>query len=276
LAGLAGIDVNNMASGPDAVRPELYPNVLQSAPFALTLFQQPVQGANERQAKPFELYWKQQPRPWLFSWLPQSDESMPAGNRANLNGTLQLSKAQEEMARNLQERVTANYEKKTGVLTITATMPDPLVAAQVANLSLSYLTDYVTSYRTEKARREVDFLAKQVAAAKHRYQTAEYELSAYRDRNRSLFLNTAKIEEQRIQAEFLLAQDMYNTLSKQAEMAKIKVQEETPVFKVLEPARVPLRKSGPKRMVTILGCVLLGLAFSLLIRIFIRLRRSWA
>ena len=37
-------------------------------------------------------------------------------------------------------------------------------------------------------------------------------------------------------------------LSKQLEQAKIKVAEEAPVFKTLEPARIPLKKSGPKRV----------------------------
>jgi uncharacterized protein involved in exopolysaccharide biosynthesis len=94
--------------------------------------------------------------------------------------------------------------------------------------------------------------------ARERYQAAEFALSSYRDRNRSLFLNTAKIEEQRIQADYMLAQDVYNTLSKQYETAKIKVAESTPIFKVLEPARVPLKKSGPQRSIMILAGSIIG------------------
>ncbi|MEZ0542596.1 Wzz/FepE/Etk N-terminal domain-containing protein [Fibrella arboris] len=262
LAGLAGIDVNNMPGGSDAIRPELYPNVIQSIPFALSLFRKPVYTKGAKQAQSFESFWQQHQKPGLLNWLPlgRNDDSDSLLTRAaHTNGALQITKAQEAMARDLKEYVSASYDKKSGVLIISSTMPDPLVSSSVAGLSLDYLTDYVTTYRTEKARREVDFLAQQVVAAKQRYQRAEYELSAYRDKNRSVFLNTAKIEEQRIQAEFLLAQDLYNTLSKQAEMAKIKVQEETPVFKILEPAQVPLRKSGPKRLYIILGLVTLGL-----------------
>lgn len=264
LAGLAGIDVSGMGGGTDAIRPELYPNVLQSAPFALSLLKQPVKEKGQREVKPFETYWQQLPSTWLSTWLPAGEADEEEGMAAN-NGSeaLELSKAQEGMTSELHERVKAGYDKKTGVLTISATMPDPVVAAQIANLSLSYLAEYVTGYRTEKVRREVDFLVRQVKVANKRYQDAQYALSIYRDQNRSLFLNTAKVEEQRIQAEFLLAQDLFNSISKQAEMAKIKVQEQTPVFKVLEPAQIPRKKSGPKRIMTVLGGVLLGLVLAL-------------
>jgi uncharacterized protein involved in exopolysaccharide biosynthesis len=74
-----------------------------------------------------------------------------------------------------------------------------------------------------------------------------------------VYLNTAKIEEQRLQADYLLTQSVYNELSKQLEQAKIKVQEETPVFKTLEPAVVPIQKSGPKRAIIMAICAVAGI-----------------
>jgi uncharacterized protein involved in exopolysaccharide biosynthesis len=148
-------------------------------------------------------------------------------------------------------------------------MPDPTVAATVASLSLNYLTNYITNYRTGKSRQQVKFLSQQVTSARRRYKAAEYGVSAYRDRNRSVYLNTAKIEEQRLQADYLLAQGVYNDLAKQLEQARIKVQEEAPVFQVLEPARVPLRKSEPKRTMITLGFAIFGAIIGLFV-FFIR------
>lgn len=268
LAGLAGIDVSNIGAGSDAIRPDLYPNVLQSVPFSLHLLKQPVYVGKIERTQLLNSYLNETNQPSLFSRL----FSISTGaknteiNVADTNRALRITQEQESLLKIINERVSGNFEKKTGVLTLSSVMNDPIVAADVANHALSYLTDYVTSYRTEKARREVDFLSKQVSSAKQRYQQAEYELSAYRDRNRSLFLNTAKIEEQRIQAEFLLAQDLYNMLSKQSEMAKIKVQEDTPVFKVMDPARIPTHKSGPKRTNYIIGFAILGILFGLIVQ----------
>lgn len=267
LAGLAGIDVTGLTGGADAVRPELYPTVLQSVPFALTVSKQLVYSKEFKRTETLETYLKAKNTPGFlsrflsfFSSTPDSITTVYTGPNT---GALQLTKQQAELAQYITGRVMGTYDKKSGVLTINSTLPDPIIAATTTQHALAYLTDYVTSYRTEKARKEVDFLTKQVANAKQRYQNAELDLSSYRDRNRSLFLNTAKIEEQRIQAEFLLAQELYNTLSKQSEMAKIKVQQDTPVFKILEPAQVPLKKSGPKRTIIVMVCFLLGSAVGL-------------
>lgn len=259
LAGLAGIDLGSVSAGNDAIRPELYPNVLQSIPFALNLLKKSVYVKEFERTQMLETYLTEKyksPLTNLFSFGSNSEAT--EAMMGDTTQALRMTKEQEALTKSILDRVAGTYEKKSGILTISSTMPDPIVAANVVRYTLTYLTDYITTYRTEKARREVDFLNRQVSSAKQRYQAAEYALSAYRDQNRSIYLNTAKIEEQRIQAEFLLAQDLYNTLSKQSELAKIKVQEETPVFKVLEPARVPLRKSGPKRTVITLICFIIG------------------
>ena len=113
------------------------------------------------------------------------------------------------------------------------------------------------------------FLTKQTEEAKERYQKAEYALSVYRDNNRYLNLSTAKIEEQRLQADFILTQTLFNDLSKQFEQAKIKMEEDAPVFKILEPARIPLKKSGPKRTITMAGFIVVGVIIGIIV-FFIR------
>lgn len=267
LAGLAGINLDNI-SGQDAIRPDLYPTVLQSVPFALDALKQPVYSQKFQEKMTLQAFIER-----LYSTsLLNNVFSVEAKNNnsdnvrldpKNFSQAIQFTKEQEKLIKWIQESVSAAYDKKTGIITITAVEPDPVVAATIARLSLDYLTKYITTYRTEKSRKQVDFLKQQVREAEYKYQTSEYALSSYRDRNRSLFLNTAKIEEQRLQADYLLTQSVYSELSKQLEQAKIKVQEETPVFKILEPATVPLRKSGPKRTLVMLGFATVGILVSL-------------
>lgn len=263
LAGLAGISLDNLG-GQDAVRPDLYPNVLQSVPFALDLLKQPVYSQKFKAKMTLQEFINRMGKIGFFSGIAgffsgkRSDEKEEQLDPKNFSQAIEVTKEQDDLIKSVQKSASAVHDKKTGIITITAVEPDPVVAATVARLSLEYLTNYVTTYRTEKARKQVAFLIQQVREAKNKYQASEYMLSDYRDRNRSLFLNTAKIEEQRLQADYLLAQTVYNELSKQLEQAKIKVQEETPVFKTLEPPTVPLRKSGPNRTFIILGFTALG------------------
>ena len=268
LAGLAGISLDNLGEQ-DAIRPDLYPNVLQSVPFALHLLQQPVYSTALKAKMTLQEFKKRLGDAGFFNQLTglfsgdgtekKEDEVDPQ----NFSQAIHVTKEQDELIKSVQASTTATYDKKTGILTIMAVEPDPVVAATVARLSLEYLTNYVITYRTEKARKQVGFLIHQVGEAKKKYQASEYALSDYRDRNRSLFLNTAKIDEQRLQADYLLAQSVYNDLSKQLEQAKIKVQEETPVFKTLEPPTVPLRKSGPQRTFIMLGFAVAGAFLSI-------------
>lgn len=271
LAGLAGINLNNI-SGQDAIRPDLYPNILQSIPFALDLLKQPVylQGSlvkmslQEFMTSKASGFWGD-----LFKRFSNNDDSKKISNPKNFSQAIQVTKEQEDLIKAIQESVSAIYDKKTGIITITVVATDPMVSATVARLSLEYLTKYITTYRTEKARQQVTFLQVQVRDSEVKYQASEYALSNYRDRNRNLFLETAKINEQRLQADYLLAQSVYGELSKQLEQAKIKVQQETPIFKTLEPPTVPLRKSGPKRTFIMLGFAAVG-AFLMIVLALIK------
>lgn len=267
LAGLTGISLDGVSGNTEAIRPDLYPSMLQSVPFGLYVLNQPVRANNRSFTVQDYLIWSAENSTGsrvgqtLFGWLSSDEdvgEKAVSNRQQNPAQPLLLTENQEDLIQAMNSRVVAEIDKKTGVITIRAKMPDPAVAATVARFSLDYLTNYVTNYRTGKSRQQVKFLTQQVINARRRYQAAEYGLSAYRDRNRSLFLNTAKIEEQRLQADYLLAQTVYNDLSKQLEQARIKVQEEAPVFQVLEPARVPLRKSEPKRTMIALGFAIFG------------------
>ncbi len=280
LAGLAGISLDNLG-GEDAIRPDLYPTVLQSTPFALNLLKQPVYSSELGAKLPLNQFIRQMRTKGFAGGMNNlfsgsDDDTSPQAMRdpKNFSQAIEITKGQDELIKVVQQSVSASYEKKTGVITVSAVEPDPVVAATVARLSLEYLTDYIANYRTEKARQQVTFLATQVSESNRKYQSSEYALSNYRDKNRNLFLNTAKIEEQRLQADYLLNQSVYNELSKQFAQAKIKVQEETPVFKVLEPATVPLRKSGPKRTVIVLGFAVLGGILGLVYALFRRWRRA--
>ncbi|QJW88299.1 lipopolysaccharide biosynthesis protein [Spirosoma taeanense] len=263
LAGLAGVNLDNVTGSTEAIRPDLYPDVVSSVPFALHMLRQPVFVAETGKSMSLQQYlvWDNERRVIgaIRTYLNSlsSAEKVPVRNMDKTQ-VLTMTSEQEIWAREIFNRIGAAIDKKSGIITISAEMPDPVVAGTVGRQTLDYLLHYVTDYRTGKARQQVRFLEQQVRNARRRYESAEYALSAYRDRNRSLFLNTAKIEEQRLQGDYLLAQTVYNDLSKQLEQARIKVQEEAPVFQTLNPPSVPLRKSGPKRLVIIIAFTIFG------------------
>lgn len=257
LAGLAGVDLNQMSST-DAVRPDLYPNIVQTLPFALFMLDQKVYVSEYKKTMGLQEYLEEKNKNWFDKWIDNNSNATLLLDPQKLSKAYELTKPQETIVKEIHERILATFDRKTGVITIHTKMPDPVVAATTAQVAVDYLKEYVTSYRTDKARKQVKFLSQQVAEAKKRYQNSEAALAAYRDRNRFLYTESAKVEEQRLQADFMLAQNVYNNLAQQYEQAKIRVEEETPVFKTLDPAAIPLKRSAPKRSLITIGFALFG------------------
>lgn len=258
MAGFAGVDFSD-AEEMDAVRPDLYPNVLQSTPFMLYLIDQPIT-TTAGYTQPIGQFLLPESE-WSFrTFLSVSNEkksgSLPVTQSV---GTVRLSARQQEFAEEVGERVKARFDTRSGIITITATMPDASVAAAVAALAMHYLTDYVTTYRTQKARQDLMFYTRQLTAARNRYQKAQLAVFQYNDHHKNVVRLATTINLHLMEAELTIAQTVYTELSRQFEQSKLKVQARTPIFKVLEPPGVPLNRVSPRRTLIVLLFALAGL-----------------
>ena len=54
--------------------------------------------------------------------------------------------------------------------------------------------------------------------------------------------------------------NVYNTLAQKLEQDKLRVQEETPVYTVIEPSTIPLKASSPRKLIILVGFVFLAVA----------------
>ncbi|UTA68412.1 MULTISPECIES: Wzz/FepE/Etk N-terminal domain-containing protein [Emticicia] len=253
IASLAGVDIGS-ADGTEAVRPDLYPDILKSTPFFLELFKQPVVTRDNRKIT-FEQFYEGE-------FEKKSDEKQKDTVKAphNQNGVLVIGKKYERRIQALKARIVGVIDKKSGVINISVKMPDPYVAAEVANFAMNYLTQYVTRYRVDKAQKDLDFLEERVNVAKGKYYFNQTKKAQYSDQfqESTMRLQSADIQRERIESEYRMASTFYNELLKKYEEAKIKVQQETPVFKVLEPPTVPTRKSEPRKSLILLVAVFIG------------------
>jgi uncharacterized protein involved in exopolysaccharide biosynthesis len=125
---------------------------------------------------------------------------------------------------------------------------------------MNFLTNYITNYRTEKSKRDLNFLAERLDAAKGKYFNNQAKKAQYSDQYQlsMMKLQTADLQRERIESEYKISSTFYNTLLQKYEEAKLKVQQETPVIKVLEPPVVPNKRSEPKRTIIVLIATFLG------------------
>jgi len=276
LAGLAGIDLAS-GTGTEAIRPDLYPNILQSTPFLQSVLDKKIYVLKKNKWMFLrDLLSKDRIKaPISFGGENEEDEKMdneeqifiPKGALAN--GLVNIDNKNNAILLNLRNRISAELDKKSGVITISVRLPDPVAAANLSYFAQQYLTDYVTKYRTEKSVKEVVFLKKRQKEAKDRYEQALHTLSNYRDQNRNLFLNVAKDDEKKLQYEVDLSYNLYSSLNNQLADAQIKTHRETPVIKVLEPAQVPNNKNSPKRALITIGFLFFGI-FASVISVFLK------
>lgn len=70
-----------------------------------------------------------------------------------------------------------------------------------------------------------------------------------------------------LENEMQLCYNAYSMMQNQLQLARTKVQERTPAFTLLKGAMVPVKHSGPKRMLMVIGFMLLA-SFVLVVYIF--------
>ena len=74
----------------------------------------------------------------------------------------------------------------------------------------------------------------------------------YVDTHDNLILQSVRTEQERLQNDMNLAYQVYSQVANQLQVARAKVQEEKPVFAVVEPAVVPLFPSGMGKLLYML------------------------
>jgi uncharacterized protein involved in exopolysaccharide biosynthesis len=276
LGALAGIDMSSLGGGVDAFGPQLYPNIIHSTPFMLHLLDTRVDIPSLDTTATVYAYMTDLKKTSLIGYIKKFTIGLPftilklfrsSGDDAILpiqqNGLIKLTKKQSDAIKNLQDRIVANVDDKSGVITISTEFPDPVMAAQLAEKTVHYLTSYITEYRLEKVKGNLDFIREQHAKAKKEFVKAQENLADFRDRNKNIVSARVKSEEDRLQAQYNLAFNVYNSLSQQLQQAEIKVQEETPVFKVLNPVQVPVENIKPRKIKIFFSSLMLGVLFGI-------------
>ena len=283
LAGLAGINIGG-ATGVDAIQPAMYPNIVSSIPFLQELVNAKIYNPKikkwqilrdylkEHQSNaPIKLYdsekLEEERAQKELSDSDLKDLNVPTTPGQKID-FINIDIKEAQILKKLASYIKVEVDKKTMFLSITCTLQNPVIAANLTSIVQSQLTKYIVNYRTEKVRKEMEFLISRQSEAKKRYDQALFTYSNYKDQNRNRFLNVAKTQEKKLQYEVDLAFNLYSSLTSQLSEAQIKVQKETPIFKVLEPAQVPLSRSSPKRSLITIGAMFIGIFVSLLIVFF--------
>ena len=283
LSGLAASFLGSgvsMGDGTDALNASLSADIVSSTPFLLELsnMKVPVSGSEEIS---LSSYLDEESSPWwsyvigfpgmviggvksLF--IEDEDESIFLDKASQ--GTIELSKKESQKIESLKKKIVASVDKKTSMTSVTATFQDSKVAAVVADSVVKKLQEYIIDYRTSKSKEDCLYLEKLFKERQQEYYVAQKKYADYMDSHDNIILQSVRTEQERLQNDMSLAYQVYSQVASQLQVARAKVQEEKPVFAVVEPAVVPLYPSGTSRKVYVLVFVFLSVCIVIFWNLF--------
>lgn len=266
LVASFGIDLNSMKSS-DAITPLLYPDLMEDNQFVSSLFDVKVTTQDKELSTTYYDYIdKHQNVAWtykIFGWVkdlfPESDsEGTATGGGQKKNDPYFMSKRQDMIAGIIRNKISIAIDKRTAVITVNTTDQDPLICKTIADSVKMKLQNFITNYRTSKARRDVEYYTEITAEAKQSYEKARQLYGSYADANVDMVLESFKAKQNDLENDMQLKFNAYTAFNTQLQNAKSKVVERTPAFTLLKGASVPIKPSGPKRMIFVFVMMMLS------------------
>lgn len=277
LAALAGINLNQ-SMDMRALSPLVYENILKSTTFRKELMQTPIEFEKAGKAVSFYEYYtsKEYNKPSVLAYIKKYTIGLPFVILNAIRGEQELpqmsatgdaaqqieslTKDEYNVSQILSQAVTITLTEKKGYVTITANMPEAVAAAQLAQATLTLLQKYITEFKIDKVQSNLDFVQSRYDEAKKNFEDIQFRRAKYRDSNQNLVKHSARVEQEKLDAEYTLAMTLYTELAKQLEQAKISVKETAPILTVINPVTIPYKRSKPQRATILMAFIFLGVA----------------
>lgn len=275
LAALAGINLNAVQSA-ESLSPNVYENIMGSTTFRKELMQTMIDFEEVGHPVSFFDYYTSEEynKPGVLSYVKKYTIGLPftilnairgeqpepdySGVGGDSNAIETISKDEYDAMQILGQSIGISLDDKKGYVTITASMPEAVAAAQMAQATLTLLQRYITEFKIEKVQSNLDFVQERFDEAKRNFEDVQARRARLRDANMNTTRYSARTEMERLDAEYTLAQGVYTSLAQQVEQAKISVKETTPILTVIKPVTVPYKKSKPQRAMILFAFTFLG------------------
>lgn len=264
LASNFGIDVTGVQSS-DAISPLLYPDLMEDNGFVVSLFDVRVSTFDDSiKTTYYDYLLKHRKRAWwakplsdvrkIFSFEP---DHSPKDNGKKIN-PYELTKKQDVITSLIRTKINVSVDKKDAVITIKVEDQDRLICKTMADTVKTKLQNFITDYRTNKARVDVEYYKKLTKEAWEKYRIVRDAYVRNRDANTDVILESVRSKVEDLENDMQLKYTAYTTVQAQLQEAEAKLQSRTPAFTLLKGASVPIKPAGPKRMFFVLGMLFLA------------------
>ncbi len=275
LAAMAGINIGSISSG-EILSPSIYPKILNNINFQKELIYSKYTFKNASESITYYEYLTYSNYrsfniiqtlcnitiglPGLISGALKNDPKETSDSLLLITKAIdRLTIKESKIIKNVFQNLNLNLNVKEGYITLSYKSEEPRVSAEVVLVAQALLQKYITEFKIEKVRSNLEFVEKSYEEARDNFENKQAELARFRDANKSLSSAMARTQEEKLTSEYNLLLGIYTEIAKQKEQAKIAVTETTPILTVIEPVTIPTEKSGPSRVIIIIGFIFLGI-----------------
>ena len=259
IASSFGINLGDIG-GSDAIYPLLYPDLFESPEFIVSLFDIKVRTEDGEVNTDYYTYMTKHQkknmltRPFALASKYVKDLFKPKKKRGSSDGNQRInpfymSEEDYMLVQQVMGNIRCAVDKKTNVISIMVRDQDPLVCATMTDSVKERLQDFIIKYKTSKIRLDCDYYQHLTDSAKVEYEEALKAYSDYSDSHKDIILQAYISERDKLENDMSVKYNTYSAMNTQLQAMKAKVQEKTPSFTTLKSVTVPIKPSGPKRMI---------------------------
>ena len=255
MASSFGVDIGSNTSV-DAIYPELYPNVFTSTDFVMNLFDVPVRLQDDDAVRTYEQHLKidcrmpfwMYPQKWVADVVKKMKSSSGHGVGAGAVDDFRISETDDALVKAISSSIVCSIDKKTNIIDISVTDQDPLVAAILADTLQHRLQEYITEYRTKKARADYDYCSAMLQKLSKEYDDATNRYTRYTDSHNGSVLSAVSTQQEQYEREMEMAYEGYSSMKKMRAQAEARIQERIPAFIVIQRPIMPYKPSSTPRI----------------------------
>ncbi len=157
--------------------------------------------------------------------------------------------AVEKAIKKFKNHINVTEDRLTGLIKISTTFQDPVVAANIANFIGSQVEYYIQKENSAQSTKEKLFISGRLKIVKNELENSEMDLKDFKERNRG-YENSPELFMffSQLLREVEVKKEVYLTLQQQLELARIEEVKQSPILHVLDSAVPPIRKSSPNRL----------------------------
>ncbi len=181
----------------------------------------------------------------IFKVEGKTSEERLSRGRASLAGSIELT----------------NPRDFPNLMTLQVTAGSPDLAADVANKLIVRLKKYDSDLRSSNAKERLKFIEEQIAGVQNQLKTAEDVLQQFLSRNRAGMAQLT-LEKSRLEREVQVQQEIFLTLKKELQIARIAEQKNASSISIIDQALPPRYKSSPKTLLNMALAGVVGLMMS--------------